>query len=185
MTDQPSRLHPLFDAPLSRRELMWRATLAGAASLPLLRGGAQAQATTPAAATPAPAVGKTATDYLLHLPEVPAAEILQGVTARKGNQKAWPSLQGVSIAQVEVPVGTWRSPHLHTNTAELAVVLSGQARAGLQTPDKQWMELDLEAGDCVYFPLGWPHWFRNTGEDVLQAYFNYGHELPATVEVQG
>lgn len=180
MTDQPFKPHALFDAPLCRRELMWRGAVLGVASLPLLRGSAAAQV-----ATPTPAVGKAAADYRLRLQDVPAAEILQGVTARKGNLKAWPALQGVSIAQVEIPSGTWRSPHLHTNTAELAVVLSGQARAGLQTPDKQWLELDLEAGDCVYFPLGWPHWLRNTGEDVLQAYFNYGHELPATVEVQG
>jgi mannose-6-phosphate isomerase-like protein (cupin superfamily) len=44
--------------------------------------------------------------------------------------------------------------------------------------------VDLEAEDCVYFPLGWPHWFRNAGSTVLRAYFNYGHEQPETVEVQ-
>lgn len=49
---------------------------------------------------------------------------------------------------------------------------------------KEWLEMTLEAGDCVYFPLGWPHWFRNSGSSVLRAYFNYGHEQPETVEVQ-
>jgi Cupin len=72
------------------------------------------------------------------------------------------------IAQVEVPVGAWRAPHLHTNTPELAVVLEGKAKVGLHTPQKEWLELELEAGNCVYFPLGWPHWFRNAGSGVLR-----------------
>ncbi|WP_344983023.1 hypothetical protein, partial [Deinococcus rubellus] len=61
----------------------------------------------------------------------------------------------------------------------------GRARAALQPPGQAWLELDLEVGDCVYFPLGWPHWLRNTGSGVLHTYFNYGHEQPATVEVPG
>ncbi|WP_407542436.1 cupin domain-containing protein (plasmid) [Deinococcus radiomollis] len=149
-------------------------------TLPFIRSNVFAQST----ATPAaPTAGAKAEDYMLHLMQVPSAVIPNDVTARKGNQKAWPLLQGVSIAQVEVPVGGWRAPHLHTNTAELAVVLNGTARAALQNPEKEWFEIDLQPGDCVYFPLGWPHWFRNTGSNVLQAYFNYGHQLPATVEL--
>ncbi|WP_425146728.1 cupin domain-containing protein [Deinococcus sp.] len=161
---------------LSRRQALQAAVL-GAASLPFVGSGALAQGT---GATPA---ASGSAGYLLHLPLVPPATIPDGVIARKGNQKAWPALQGVSIAQVEVPVGAWRSVHLHTNTAELAVVLRGKARVGLQAPGQEWSELELGEGDCVYFPLGWPHWFRNSGDVVLQAYFNYGHELPATVEL--
>ena len=51
--------------------------------------------------------------------------------------------------------------------------------------EQAWLELELEAGDCVYFPLGWAHWLRNTGSGALQTYFNYGHEQPATVELPG
>ena len=61
--------------------------------------------------------------------------------------------------------------------------VQGNATAGLQTPEREWLEVELEAGDCVYFPLGWPHWLRNTDSDVLHTYFNYGHGQPATVEV--
>ena len=157
---------------LSRRQAL-RAALLGTASIPLLRWSASAQTETPLPAG----------DYALHLFQLAPTVIPTEVVARKGNLRSWPVLQGVSIAQVEVPVGTWRSPHLHTNTAELAVVLNGQARVALQNPQKEWLELDLQAGDCVYFPMGWPHWFRNSGVTVLKAYFNYGHELPVTVEL--
>ena len=176
MSDQVVQWPQLFDLRLSRREAV-RAAMLGAA-LPFMQSGAHAQAA-PAAVVP----GLRAADYRLRLSQLTSALIPSEVTARKGNQKAWPALQGVSIAQVEVPVGGWRSPHLHTNTAELAVVLKGNARVALQNPQQEWLEVELEAGDCVYFPLGWPHWFRNTGDAVLQAYFNYGHEQPATVEV--
>ncbi|WP_170928567.1 cupin domain-containing protein [Deinococcus hopiensis] len=95
--------------------------------------------------------------------------IPSGVSARKGNQAAWPLLAGVSVAQVEIPRDSWRAPHLHTNTPELVVIVQGRARAGLQTPEREWLELELGPGDCVYFPLGWPHWLRNTGSGVLHA----------------
>lgn len=176
-TQNPFSPH-LFDQPRSRREALRLATALGVASLPLLRGGALAQG------TPTP-TGLTAADYTRRLQALASAVIPAGVTARKGNQQAWPVLQGVSIAAVEIPAGTWRAPHLHTNAPELAVVLEGTARAALQTPRKQWLEVELGAGDGVYFPLGWPHWLRNTGDGVLRAYFNYGHEQPVTVELQG
>jgi mannose-6-phosphate isomerase-like protein (cupin superfamily) len=162
----------VLGARISRRDALRMAAL-GAVGLPLTRFSALAHGT-----------GTTAAEYTLQLAQLPPASIPTDVVARKGNKKAWAQLQGVSIAQVEVPAGAWRSPHLHTNTPELAVVLQGSVRVGLQTPQKEWLELDLEAGDCVYFPLGWPHWFRNTGSGAVRAYFNYGHEQPETVEVQ-
>ncbi len=170
--NQQQNWQATLEARLSRRDALRVAAL-GALGLPLVRSAALAQGTS-----------AVATDYVLRLAQLVPATIATDVTARKGNKKAWAQLQGVSIAQVEVPVGGQRAPHLHTNTAELAVVLEGTAKAGLQTPQKEWLEVDLQAGDCVYFPLGWPHWFRNAGSGVLRAYFNYGHEQPETVEVQ-
>ncbi|WP_175607486.1 cupin domain-containing protein [Deinococcus marmoris] len=167
---------------LSRRELMHRAAVLGLVSLPLVRGAGLAQ-TTPAPAPTSPTTGAAA-DYKLSLAGLAPVTILQNTSARKGNKAVWPLLAGISIAQVEIPQGTWRSTHYHTNSSELAVIVQGQASAGLQTPDQTWLELELAAGDCVYFPLGWPHWLRNTGNEVLHTYFNYGHEQPATVEVQ-
>lgn len=52
----------------------------------------------------------------------------------------------MSIAHVEVPIGVWGAPHLHTNTPELAVVLEGSTKVGLQPPQKDWLEVTLEAG---------------------------------------
>ncbi|OLV20016.1 cupin domain-containing protein [Deinococcus marmoris] len=168
---------------LSRRELIQRAAVLGLAGLPLVRGAGLAQ-TTPVLVTPS-ATGATASDYKLSLAGLAPVTILQDVSARKGNKAAWPLLAGVSIAQVELPEGTWRAPHYHTNAHELAVIVRGSAKAGLQTPGQEWLELELAEGDCVYFPLGWPHWLRNTGKGALHTYFNYGHEQPATVEVPG
>jgi len=137
-------------ARVSRREAL-RAAAFGALSLPFVRSAALAQGVV------VPVTGASAADYALRLAQLPPVQIATDVSARKGNKKAWAALEGVSIAQVEVPVGGWRAPHLHTNTPELAVVLAGTARVGLQNPQKEWLELDLAPGDCVYFPLGWPH----------------------------
>jgi oxalate decarboxylase/phosphoglucose isomerase-like protein (cupin superfamily) len=124
-----------------------------------------------------------ADEYKLRLPQISPAIIPEEVVARKGNKAMWPVLTGVSIAQVEIPVGKWRAPHYHTNAPELSVVTQGTARAGLITPQNDLIVLDLEEGDCVYFPVGWTHWLRNTGNVAVKTYFNYGHEQPVTVEV--
>lgn len=165
---------------VSRRDVLRRAAGVGCAGFPPVRSAALAQ-TGPATGTPSttgPAGG-----YTLRLAGLTPVVIAQDVSARKGNRAAWPVLTGVSIAELEIPRGTWRAPHSHTNTAERAVIVQGRARVGLQAPQQEWMEVDLEAGDCVSFPLGWPHWLRNTGEGALHTSFNYGHEQPATVEV--
>ncbi|WP_407570816.1 cupin domain-containing protein [Deinococcus altitudinis] len=175
----------LVGRPFSRRDAV-RLALFGAVNLGVLSPGALAQGT-PAPAVPAPAapppLPRVPADFMLNLAGLPSSVVPTNVVARKGNQKAWPVLQGVSIAHVEIPSGGERAPHLHTNTAELAVILKGAARAGIQNEAKEWTEVDLQEGQCVYFPLGWPHWLRNTGDGPLTAYFNYGHETPATVEL--
>lgn len=121
-------------------------------------------------------------DYVLKLPNVAPAIIREDVVARKGNYAVWPVLQGQSIASVEIPVGKWRAPHLHTNTSEIAVIVQGSGRAGIQSPTGTF-EVDMLQGDCVYFPAGWPHWLRNSGTTLLLAYFNYVHEKPETIEL--
>lgn len=124
-----------------------------------------------------------ADEYALRLSQINPVPIPEDVLARKGNKAAWPILTGVSIAQVEIPVGKWRSPHYHTNTAELSVIIQGTARAGLITPQNDLIVVDLYEGDCVFFPMGWAHWLRNTGKVDVKTYFNYGHEQPVTFEV--
>jgi mannose-6-phosphate isomerase-like protein (cupin superfamily) len=125
----------------------------------------------------------TANDYVLHLPAIAPATIPEDVVARKGNKLAWPILVGVSIAQVEIPIGKWRAPHYHTNANELSVIVRGTARMGLITPQNDEFQVDLQEGDCVFFPMGWTHWLRNTGTVAVQTYFNYSHEQPVTVEL--
>lgn len=125
----------------------------------------------------------TGSEYSLVLSQAEQLVIPEGTLARKGNKAIWPVLAGISIAQVEIPVGKWRAPHYHTNTPEIAVIIQGTARAGLITPENEQIILDLKEGDCVFFPSGWTHWLRNTGNVDVRTYFNYGHEQPKTVEV--
>jgi mannose-6-phosphate isomerase-like protein (cupin superfamily) len=124
-----------------------------------------------------------ADEYKLRLPQINPAVIPEDVLARKGNKAAWPVLMGVSIAQVEIPVGKWRAPHYHTNAPELSVIVQGTATAALITPQNDPIIVELQEGDCVYFPMGWTHWLRNTGNVAVKTFFNYGHEQPVTVEV--
>src|SRR5688572_28793756 len=60
--------------------------------------------------------------------EYPIGGHREDVIVRKGNVTTWPILQGQSIASVEIPVGKWRAPHLHTNTSEIAVIIHGSGR---------------------------------------------------------
>lgn len=122
-------------------------------------------------------------EYYLNLSQAKEITIPEGTLARKGNKEVWPILTGISIAKVEIPIGKWRAPHYHTNTPELAVIVQGTARAGLITPQNEQIIVDLQEGDCVFFPVGWTHWLRNTGNIDVKTYFNYGHEQPLTVEV--
>ncbi|MEI7987103.1 MAG: cupin domain-containing protein [Armatimonadota bacterium] len=126
---------------------------------------------------------EVAGDYLFHLWNSTALTIPESVTARKGNKAIWPVLKGISIASVEIPVGAWRAPHYHTNTPELAVILSGSAKVGILVPGGDLVEFEAFDGDCVYFPQGWTHWIRNIGTVVIRTYFNYGFEQPQTIEV--
>lgn len=122
-------------------------------------------------------------EYKFQLSRVNPVLIPDDVAARKGNKAAWQILNGVSIAHVSIPPDKWRAPHYHTNVSELSVILNGTALAGMITPQNEVIEFELEQGDCVYFPLGWTHWLRNTSEVEVQAYFNYNNEQPQTVEV--
>jgi mannose-6-phosphate isomerase-like protein (cupin superfamily) len=124
-----------------------------------------------------------ADEYKLPLAQIKPVMIPEDVLARKGNKSAWPVLLGVSIAQVEIPVGKWRAPHYHTNAAELSIIVQGTARAGLITPQNELITIELREGECVYFPTGWAHWLRNTGDIAVKTYFNYGNEQPITVEI--
>lgn len=123
--------------------------------------------------------------YVLRLPRVPAGTIPRSTVARKGNKAAWPVLQGISIASVEIPPGAARAAHFHANAAELAIIVEGHGQVGLVAPSGERHVSDLEAGDCMYFPAAWPHWVRNTGDGPLIAIFNYNHEQPETYEVAG
>jgi mannose-6-phosphate isomerase-like protein (cupin superfamily) len=109
-----------------------------------------------------------ASEYKLRLSQIPPVVIPEIVIARKGNKAAWPTLAGISIAQVEIPVNEWRAPHYHTNTAELSVLVKGTARAGLITPQNQLIVEDMKEGDCIFFPLGWTHWIRNTAQIAVE-----------------
>jgi len=51
-----------------------------------------------------------ASEYKLRLSQIPPVVIPEIVIARKGNKAAWPTLAGISIAQVEIPVNEWRAP---------------------------------------------------------------------------
>jgi mannose-6-phosphate isomerase-like protein (cupin superfamily) len=91
--------------------------------------------------------------------------------------------RGYPLPKSRFRINAWRAPHYHTNTAELSVLVKGKARAGVITPQNELIVEDLTEGDCIFFPMGWTHWIRNTGEVVIEMYFNYGNEQPATVEV--
>jgi oxalate decarboxylase/phosphoglucose isomerase-like protein (cupin superfamily) len=108
---------------------------------------------------------------------------IRGGIVHRANKAAFPTLRGVAAFSLALDPGAIRQPHLHTNANELSYLAVGQARVGLVGPGGEQHLFDLAPGEVAYQPMGWVHWFENTGEGPLFAVFMYSHEQPETIDM--
>ena len=79
--------------------------------------------------------------------------------------------------------GDVRELHWHVNAHELGYCLAGEGRMGIFSPDGTGSTFALRPGSISFVPAGYPHYFENTGEDVLHVVLTFTHEQPQTVDL--
>jgi len=80
------------------------------------------------------------------------------------------------MQRIIIPPNHLLTPHLHPDTNETTICLSGTGKVGLVTPDTKsgpiganFQESDFNKNNVVFLPQGFPHYFRNvsTEEDLV------------------
>ena len=108
---------------------------------------------------------------------------IPGGMVHRANKSAFPNLRGVAAFSLGLDPHAIRQPHLHTNANELSYLAVGQARVGLVGPGGEQHLFDLAPGEVAFQPMGWVHWFENTGDGALFAVCMYSHEQPETIDL--
>ena len=76
--------------------------------------------------------------------------------------------QKASMALVVLKKGGIREPHWHPDAWEFDYCISGRARMSVVAPDNEWQSFDIEAGQIVFVPQGFFHYFENIGSEDLR-----------------
>jgi oxalate decarboxylase len=61
-----------------------------------------------------------------------------------------------------------REPHWHPNAWEFDYCISGRARMAVVAPNNEWKIFEVSAGQVVFVPMGYFHYFENIGDDELR-----------------
>jgi oxalate decarboxylase len=76
--------------------------------------------------------------------------------------------QAAAMAIVTLEKGGIREPHWHPDAWEFDYCISGKARMAVVAPNNEWQSFDVEAGQIVFVPQGYFHYFENIGEEQLR-----------------
>ena len=61
-----------------------------------------------------------------------------------------------------------REPHWHPDAWEFDYCISGRARMSVVAPNNQWTLFEVKAGQVVFVPQGYFHYFENIGREDLR-----------------
>jgi oxalate decarboxylase len=91
-------------------------------------------------------------------------------TVRLAYEKVFPIVTGQSAAMALVVLekGGIREPHWHPNAWEFDYCISGKARMAVVAPNNEWQSFTVEAGQIVFVPQGYFHYFENIGAEELR-----------------
>lgn len=95
----------------------------------------------------------------------------------------FPSLQSLSLQDLDMQPGEARNAHVHPNAHQMDYVISGRGRVGIVGPNGEQHVLDLEPGDAAFVPRGYLHWIENVGETPARFLLVVSHETPETIEL--
>ena len=80
------------------------------------------------------------------------------------------------MQRIIIPAGHLLTPHLHPDTNETTICLSGSGVVGIIQPDvtkenpigTNIIESDFNENEVVFLPQGYPHYFKNTGSEEME-----------------
>jgi oxalate decarboxylase len=119
--------------------------------------------------------------YLYKL-EKAAAHKYSGGDLRGASQNELPILAGqdASLYSVRLLPGGVREPHWHPAAWEFDYCVAGNARMTVLDPRGNSDSFEVEAGDVVFVPQGFFHYFENTGENELHFLILFNTSLAET-----
>ena len=91
-------------------------------------------------------------------------------TVRLAYEQVFPIVAGqnAAMALVVLEKGGIREPHWHPDAWEFDYCISGKARMAVVAPNNEWQTFEVEAGQIVFVPQGYFHYFENIGSEDLR-----------------
>jgi len=85
-------------------------------------------------------------------------------------RNVFPIVTGLQAAMflVVLKPGGIREPHWHPNAWEFDYCIAGRARMSVVAPNNAWQAFEVAAGQVVFVPRGYFHYFENIGSDDLR-----------------
>ncbi|SEB37570.1 Cupin [Tenacibaculum sp. MAR_2009_124] len=98
------------------------------------------------------------------------------------------------MQRVIIPAGHLLTPHLHPDTNETTICLSGSGTVGIIQPDvtkenpigANEIETEFKENNVVFLPQGYLHYFKNTGSEdmeLLLTFENYDFNIITLADV--
>ena len=115
--------------------------------------------------------------YLFDLAKSKPTVTKPGGTVQGAYEKVFPIVAGQKAAMflVVLKPGAIREPHWHPNAWEFDYCIKGKARMSVVGPNNEWKLFDVEAGQVVFVPMGFFHYFENTGDEDLQFLISFNN----------
>jgi len=108
--------------------------------------------------------------YLFDLVNSPPTVTKPAGTVQGAYEKNFPVVSGQNAAMflVVLKPGGIREPHWHPSAWEFDYCISGTARMSVVGPNNEWTTFEVAAGQVVFVPMGFFHYFENIGNDDLR-----------------
>ncbi len=112
---------------------------------------------------------RPATDHGVVVPvwysfDLASRRVQEGGWTHQVTQRELPSSKDIAGVTMRLTAGSFRELHWH-QADEWALMLKGNARITVYSPDNTMFVDDVEEGDLWIFPAGYPHSIQGTGAD--------------------
>ena len=129
--------------------------------------------------------GKPKLTHVFKLSDLPQERYGDGGDLKLVVQTNFPILKGMAVFWGTLDADGMILPHWHPNADELAYCISGKGRMSIVSPNNEVEQKEFQAGDMLFFPRGYFHYFESTGTEKLEFLAIFNHELPEYMGIVG